>query len=120
MDLRHLRYFVSVAEHANVSRAALRVHISQPALSRRIRELEAELGVRLFDRVGRQVRLTAEGDDLLRQAREVLARADSLDERAIANSGVANNNPVTGRAICWIVAGHTKHHLDVLHERYGV
>ena len=89
MDLRHLRYFVSVAEHANVSRAALRVHISQPALSRRIRELEAELGVRLFDRIGRQIRLTAEGDDLLRRARDVLAHAESLDERARALRGGA-------------------------------
>jgi hypothetical protein len=59
-------------------------------------------------------------DEMIAVRRSTLALVDSLDERAIANSGVANNNPVTGRAICWIVAGHTKHHLDVLHERYGV
>jgi hypothetical protein len=38
----------------------------------------------------------------------------------VSNKGVANNNPVTARAICWIMAGHTKHHLDILEERYGV
>src|SRR5262245_41191793 len=89
MELRHLRYFVSVAERASVSRAAEDVHVSQPALSRQIRDLEAELGVRLFDRVGRRVELTAEGDDLLRHSRDVLARAQSVRERARALGGGA-------------------------------
>ena len=66
MELRHLRYFVSVAEQGSVSKAAQQVHVSQPALSRQIRDLEAELGVQLFDRVGRGIELTAEGHDLLR------------------------------------------------------
>jgi LysR family transcriptional regulator, cyn operon transcriptional activator len=82
MELRHLRYFVSVAEAASVSKAALRVNICQPALSRQIRDLETELGVRLFDRVGRRIQLTAEGEDLLRESRHVLAQAESLVERA--------------------------------------
>ena len=82
MELRHLRYFVCVAEEASVSKAALRVNICQPALSRQIRDLETELGVRLFDRVGRRIRLTAEGEDLLRQSRDVLAHAASFVERA--------------------------------------
>lgn len=84
MELRHLRYFVGVAEALNVSRAAERLHISQPAVSRQIRDLERELRVRLFDRVGRRIRLTADGEDLLRRSREVLAHADSLHERARA------------------------------------
>src|SRR5262245_554629 len=84
MELRHLRYFVSVAEAASVSKAALRVHISQPALSRQIHELQTELGVRLFDRVGRGIRLTAEGEDLLASARDVLTRVESLGARARA------------------------------------
>jgi DNA-binding transcriptional LysR family regulator len=82
MELRHLRYFVSVAEAASVSKAALRVNICQPALSRQIRDLESELGVRLFDRVGRRIQLTADGESLLRRSREVLAHAESLVEHA--------------------------------------
>ena len=82
MELRHLRYFVSVAEEASVSKAALRVNICQPALSRQIRDLETELGVRLFDRVGRRIQLTADGEDLLRESRGVLAHAASFVERA--------------------------------------
>jgi len=84
MELRHLRYFVSVAEAASISKAALCVHISQPALSRQIRDLEAELGLRLFDRVGRRIQLTAEGRDLLEQSRAVLAQVDAIDKRAKA------------------------------------
>jgi LysR family cyn operon transcriptional activator len=84
MELRHLRYFVSVVDAAGVSKAALRVHISQPALSRQIRDLESELGVRLFDRVGRRIQLTAAGQDLLERSRDVLARADAIGERARA------------------------------------
>jgi DNA-binding transcriptional LysR family regulator len=84
MELRHLRYFVSVAEAASVSKAALQVHISQPALSRQIRDLEAELGLRLFDRVGRRIRLTAGGRDLLERSRDALALVDAIAERARA------------------------------------
>jgi DNA-binding transcriptional LysR family regulator len=89
MELRHLRYFVSVAEAASVSKAALRVRISQPALSRQIHDLEEELGVRLFDRIGRRIQLTAEGEELLARSRDLLARAGSLAERARALSGGA-------------------------------
>jgi len=52
--------------------------------------------------------------------RSTLALIGSLDESSISNRGVANNNPVTARAICWILAGHTKHHLDILKDRYGL
>jgi DNA-binding transcriptional LysR family regulator len=82
MELRHLRYFVSVAEASSVSRAALHVNICQPALSRQIRDLETELGVRLFDRIGRRIQLTAAGEDLVERSRAVLAQAGSLVEHA--------------------------------------
>jgi DNA-binding transcriptional LysR family regulator len=82
MELRHLRYFVSVAEAQSVSRAALQVNISQPALSRQIRDLETEFGVRLFDRLGRRIQLTADGEDLLKRSRDVLAHAGSVVEHA--------------------------------------
>ena len=59
-------------------------------------------------------------DELIAVRRATLALVASLDDTSIGNSGVANNNPVTARAICWIIAGHTKHHLDILAERYGV
>lgn len=87
MELRHLRYFVTVADAGGFSRAAARLHISQPALSRQIRDLESELGVRLFDRVGRRILLTAEGQDLLKRSRDLLADAESFGERARALKG---------------------------------
>ena len=52
--------------------------------------------------------------------RSTLALIASLDEEAIGNTGVANNNPVSARALCWIMAGHAMHHLDILKDRYGV
>ena len=51
--------------------------------------------------------------------RSTLALVESLDDSSIGNTGVANNNPVSARAICWILAGHAQHHLDILRERYG-
>jgi DNA-binding transcriptional LysR family regulator len=87
MELRHLRYFVSVAEAASVSKAARRVNICQPALSRQIRDLEAELGVRLFDRIGRRIQLTTGGEDLLARSRDVLSHAESLIEHARGMAG---------------------------------
>ena len=82
MDLRHIRTFVTVAELGTVSQAASRLHVAQPALSRQIANLEDELGVRLFDRVGRRLLLTGEGDQLLSDCRGLLNSARSLGERA--------------------------------------
>ena len=82
MNLRHLRAFVNIADAGGFARAANRMNLSQPALSRQIRALETELGVPLFDRLGRRVRLTSEGEDLLRRGRRLLTEADSLGERA--------------------------------------
>ena len=76
MELRHLRYFVAVAETENVSRAALHLHISQPAVSRQVRDLEDEIGFALLKRVGKSVRLTEAGRVFLNEARAILARTD--------------------------------------------
>ena len=75
MELRHLRYFVAVAEEQNVTRAAARLHVSQPPLSRQIRDLEDELGVALFEHGARAVRLTEAGHVFLTEAQAVLRRA---------------------------------------------
>lgn len=82
MNLRHLRAFTTIADAGGFARAAARLNLSQPALSRQIHALESELDVLLFDRVGRRVQLTSEGEDLLRRSRRLLADADSLGERA--------------------------------------
>lgn len=82
MDLRHVRTFVTVAELGTVSRAALRLRIAQPALSRQINVLEQELGLRLFDRIGRRLVLTGEGEQLLRDCRGLLSYASAVGERA--------------------------------------
>jgi DNA-binding transcriptional LysR family regulator len=81
MDLRRLRTFVTIAEQGTVSGAALRLHISQPGLSRQIGELQQELGLKLFDRIGRRLALTAEGEQLLVDCRRLLGYADALSER---------------------------------------
>jgi LysR family transcriptional regulator, cyn operon transcriptional activator len=82
VDLRHLRYFVAVADAGGFSKAAARLRVSQPALWRQVRQLERDLGVQLFDRIGRRVRITGQGEDLLAQGRDLLARAETLGERA--------------------------------------
>src|ERR1700732_613121 len=81
MDLRRLRTFAAVAELGTVSKAALRLRISQPALSRQISDLERELSLRLFDRVGRRLMLTAIGEQVLGDCRRVLGQVGLLGER---------------------------------------
>ena len=81
MDLRHLRTFITVAEQGTVSQAALTLHITQPALSRQIGDLQQELGLSLFKRHGRRLALTEEGEQLLDDCRAVLGIADALADR---------------------------------------
>ena len=76
MELRHLRYFITVAEELNFSKAALKLYTAQPSLSQQIKDLEEDVGVRLLNRTKRKVELTDEGAVFLEQARLTLAQAD--------------------------------------------
>jgi DNA-binding transcriptional LysR family regulator len=106
MNLRQLHTFVVVAEAGGFAPAHGQLHLSQPAASRQIQALEIELGIPLFDRIGRRVKLTSEGEDLLRRSRRLLQDAESFGERARALR--------TGKAGTLRVGGSTQHIETVL------
>ena len=121
MELRHLRYFVAVAEELHFTRAAQRLHIAQPPLSQQIRALEAELGAALFVRTRRSVALTDAGRALLVKAHEMLAAAQALPDemQRIARGevgqlriGFSSTLPLT-RLLRDVVAAHRRTHPDV-------
>ena len=82
IELRHLRYFVAVAEELHFGRAAARLNISQPPLSQQIQILEQQTGARLFARTNRSVSLTAAGKQFLADSRQILAQVDDAAARA--------------------------------------
>src|SRR6266478_5189562 len=90
IELRHLRYFVAVAEEASFTSAARRVHVAQQVLSTQIRQLEDSIGVQLLERTSRGARLTAAGDAFLDAARETLA---ALDRGITAAGNAARATP---------------------------
>jgi DNA-binding transcriptional LysR family regulator len=98
MELRHLRYFVALAEELHFGRAAEKLHISQPPLSMQIRALENELGVTLLKRTQRHVSLTQAGDALLGEARHILARV----EQAVLTTKRAGRGEIGELAIGFI------------------
>ena len=94
MEIHQLRYFCAVAETSSFSRAAVRTHVSQPSLSQQILKLEDELGARLFDRLGRSVRLTELGKTFLPRARAVLRELEA------AKGDVNERKDSVGGSIC--------------------
>src|SRR5258707_6434859 len=82
MELRHLRYFVVVGEEQHYGRAARRLRVAQPALSRQIQDLEDELGCQLFDRLPRGVKISAAGKSFLEGGRRVLQQVNETTQPA--------------------------------------
>ncbi|MFT4083282.1 MAG: LysR family transcriptional regulator [Nocardioides sp.] len=89
MDLRLLRYFVTTVEEGSATRAAQVLHVTQPVLSRQLRELERRLGLRLFEREGRRLRLTRAGEDFHQRAGELLRHADRVERVTRASASGA-------------------------------
>jgi len=96
MELRHLRYVVAIAEERTVTRAAERLRMQQPPLSQQLRDLERELGFRLFDRTRKGVEPTAAGAVFLEEARRVLAQAQHAKERAAQTAAGLDGNLTIG------------------------
>lgn len=120
MELRQLRYFVTVAEELHFSRAAERLHLAQSALSTQIQRLEAEVGGALLIRNTRQVRLTPAGEALLKEGRAILAAADgtlgrvrSLARGEPSSFSIASLGPVPGILLSPLLATLASHHPQV-------
>jgi LysR family transcriptional regulator, hydrogen peroxide-inducible genes activator len=96
MELHQLRYFCAVARARNFTRAAANEHVSQPSLSQQVLKLEAELGARLFDRLGRKVRLTSFGETFLPRAEAILQQMGEAKQEIEEMAGVAKGRVVVG------------------------
>jgi len=96
VELVDLRYFVSIAETGSFTKSALQNNIAQSALSRRVRDLEADLGVQLFYRNGRGVLLTEVGETFLARARGILADMESLRQEVVRSAGVLEGTVTLG------------------------
>jgi DNA-binding transcriptional LysR family regulator len=115
MELRQLRYFVTVAEELHFGRAAELLNIVQPAVSQQVARLERELGLKLLDRSSRHVRLTGDGDRMLREARTILAAADRATE--VASELVAGQTAVLRIGTAQGLRERMERGLSILRER---
>ena len=115
MELRHLRYVIAVAEELHFGRAAERLHMSQPPLSMQIRQLEEEIGVKLFERTKRSVRLTPAGSAFVDEARIVLRQLDHAAKVAIQTSRGEIGNLMIG-TVTSTDSGFYKVLVDILHR----
>ncbi len=118
MELRHLRYFVMAAEERNICRAAARLNISQPAVSRQIRDLEEELGLALFERSSSGLRLTAAGETALAHAQDLLRRSGDLEAAMGAFKGAAERTLNVG-FIATALSGFLAAALRTFNQRHG-
>ncbi len=120
MNTRDLEYLVAVAETLHFGRAAERCHVSQPTLSGQLRKLEAHLGVTLFERTKRRVRLTEVGARLVAQARDILSRVEAMEHEAAANldpfAGACRIGmpPTIGPYLTPLLLPAVRHHLPAL------
>lgn len=121
MELRHLRYFVVVAEEMNIHRAAKRLNISQPPLSVTIQQLEEELDASLFKREGRSIKITRAGENFYNRAKEILKNVEDVsNETKQINDGKTGklkigfiSSAVTG-VLQELVSAHRKHYPDIV------
>src|SRR6478672_12074173 len=130
MELRHLRYFVAVAEELNFTRAATRLHTSQPSLSQQIRQLEAAVGVALLERSRQHVALTSAGRIFLRESKDILARIEHAGRLARQAAGGRAGDLSIGTfpaadirilpALRPFIAERLPHLRLVLHSKYAV
>jgi DNA-binding transcriptional LysR family regulator len=119
MNLQQLRYIVATADEGTMTRAAERLHVAQPALSRAVRALEREIGVTVFERKGRGVRITRQGEDVVAGARRILSELDRL--MTLGRQPVLQVCAVSGQArevgtpatAAYVTAGHGRVALDV-------
>lgn len=115
MELRHLRYLVAIADQGSFSRAAVRLHVAQQALSRQIADLEHELGVRLFERHARGARLTPRGAAFVEDARLTLAHTD----RAVLRLRGMGEEAQESVRVAYTPAGRTEEQLACLLRRFA-
>ena len=120
MDIRVLRYFLTVAREESFSRAADALYLSQPTLSRQIREMEEELGVQLLVRTNRNVRLTQEGQRLRRRAQEIVDLVDKTQEEFASPEGEVAGEIAIGCGETQIMREVAKVAIPLQHEHPGI
>lgn len=116
MDLKRMRYFCTVVEEGQVSRAARRLHMAQPPLSQRLRELEEEIGYPLLERQGRTLRVTDAGQVFYRRARDILRAVDATCDEVVRVA--AQSGPTLRIGVSPTCRSYWMSHFDVLRRRF--